>query len=135
MKFFGESKPKMSDVYAGLRLQTLQGSRETFGIAAVFVPTQPWGVVMDWGLDNGFATVVALSDGNTSVYLSGGGGSLGGGQSHERIRRSVQDAVNIDEKVPASHGTVRDVSGHLHALSALGDAMQQIITQCRRIQQ
>ena len=47
---------------------------------------------MDWGLAEGTATVVALSDGNASVYLSSGGGSVGGA-SHESIREAAQKMV------------------------------------------
>ncbi|HWB26552.1 MAG TPA: hypothetical protein VG738_13795 [Chitinophagaceae bacterium] len=39
-----------------------------------------YGVVMDWALKEGIATVAAFSTGDVSLYLSSGGGSIGGGQ-------------------------------------------------------
>jgi hypothetical protein len=118
---------------------------------------------MDWSMDRGVATVVALSDGTASIYLSSGGGSIGGGQSHELIRKEARNAVTIAAKfqptmraasiypLPAQDHvsffvltdagvfsesvSVKDLSSHGDALSALGDAMQEIITQYRKIQQ
>jgi hypothetical protein len=53
---------------------------------------------MDWGINAGTATVVAMSDGSASIYLSSGGGSLGGiGQ--EPIRNAAKKAVALAEEV------------------------------------
>jgi len=162
VSLFGKSKPDKDDVYQGLRLQILQGSRKKFGLAAGASHNDPWGVVMDWGMARGTATVTALWDGNASIYLSSGGGSIDGGHSHESIRKAAQNAVMVAAKLqPAMRATtkyplptpdqlifyvltdadvfteiasVKDVSSHLHPLSALGDAMQVIITEYRQIQ-
>jgi len=116
---------------------------------------------MDWGLTEGTATVVAFSDGNASVYLSSGGGSIGGA-SHESIRKAAQKMVAIAaECQPQAHATTtyprpqhsqvifylltdvgvftanapqEELSSHRHPLSKLGDAGQDIITQYRLIQ-
>src|SRR6516225_870477 len=69
-----QSKPSPEVVYQGLRNMVLCGTRERFGLAPTSSRTEPWGVVMDWGVPNGTATVMALSDGSASIYLSGGGG-------------------------------------------------------------
>jgi hypothetical protein len=42
---------------------------------------------METGFSHGSATLVALADGTTSLYLSSGGGVLGG-HSHESVRRA-----------------------------------------------
>ena len=47
-----------------------------------------WGVVWEFGLAQGAATVVSLSGGAASLYLSGGGGILGG-EAHESVRQAV----------------------------------------------
>jgi hypothetical protein len=53
---------------------------------------------MDWGVTKGTATVVALSDGTASVYLSSGGGFIGGiGQ--EPIRKAGQNAVAVAQEL------------------------------------
>jgi hypothetical protein len=151
------------EVYLGLRNLMLQGSRAKFGIPAFSKPTQPYGVLMDWGIPAGSATVVALADGTTSVYLSSGGGFLGGGQSHETIRAAAKKAVEIaDEVQPLMQATTsyplpqrgqvtfylltdagvftasapdEDLRSHRSPLHKLGDAAQAIITEYRLIQQ
>ncbi len=162
MSLFDRSKPNKVDVYQGLRLQILQGSREKFSLTPAASRNEPWGVVMDWGMARGSATVTALSDGSASVYLSSGGGSIGGGQTHVSIRKAAQNAVSIsapmqptmrttakyplptqdqlifyvlaDGGVFTESASLKDVSSHRHALSPLGDAMQVIVTAYRQIQ-
>jgi hypothetical protein len=113
---------------------------------------------MDWGVEHGSATVVALSDGSASIYLSSGGGFIGG-QGQEPIRKAAQKAVSIaadfqaemraTKTYPLPHsgevifylltdagsftasGPQDEMSGHQHRLSRLADAMQQIITEYR----
>jgi hypothetical protein len=149
-------------VYFGLRDLMLKGSREKFGIAAPSKPTEPWGVLMDWGIPAGSATVVALVDGSASVYLSSGGGFLGGGQSHESIRGAAKQAVEAAKEVqPLMHpsadyplpqrGQVTfylltdsgvfgagasedDLKSHRSPLYKLGDAAQKVITEYGHIQ-
>jgi hypothetical protein len=89
-----ESKPAPKDTYQGLRNLVFQSSRAKLGLPSTSTPTQPLGVIMDWGLTEGTATVVAFSDGNASVYLSNGGGFIDG-SSHETIRRAAQKMVAI----------------------------------------
>jgi hypothetical protein len=116
---------------------------------------------MDWGVTAGTATVVAFSDGNASVYLSSGGGFIGG-SSHESIRKAAQKMVAIaaafqpdaiatttyplprhaqvvfyfltDAGVFTANAPEEELSSHRHPLSKLGDAGQNIITQYRLIQ-
>ena len=61
------------DTYQGLRDLAFKSSRAKLGLSPTSVPTQPWGVIMDWGVTKGTVTVVAFSDGSASVYLSSGG--------------------------------------------------------------
>jgi hypothetical protein len=145
-----------TNVYSDLRDQIFRSSRASIGLASTSKPRQPWGAVMDWGLGSGTITVVAISDGTASVYLSSAGGYIGGGQSHESIRHAAQDMVAIADKfqpqmrpttsypLPQSReiilyvltdaglfsarGTQDDFSSHRHPLSNLGDAAQKIIT-------
>ncbi len=154
---FGSDK-----AYRGLRNLALQGTRAQFGLAPTSAPTEPWGVVMDWGVTGGTVTVVAFSGGNASVYLSSGGGSIGGAESHESIRKAGQKMVAVAaECQPQTHATTAyllpqsgkvnfylltdagvftasatqdELSTHRHPLSKLGDAAQDIITQYRLVQ-
>src|SRR5262249_14127116 len=68
--------PPPHKTYLDLRDRALRVSRAELGFMPAATPTQPWAVIMDWGVDNGIATVVAFSDGSASVYLSAGGGSI-----------------------------------------------------------
>jgi hypothetical protein len=78
--------------YLGLREQALHFSREKVGIPAPTNKADAWGVLMDWGVQSGTATVVAMADGSASIYLSSGGGSIGG-IGKEPIREAAKRAV------------------------------------------
>jgi hypothetical protein len=150
------SEPK--DIYIGLRNTMLQGSRSKFSLAPAAKPNEPWGVLMDWGMRNGTATVVVAADGSASVYFSSGGGYLGGiGQ--EPIRRAAQKAVEVARAVqlpsqpttayplPEMHGVFfyfmtdagvfvlrtseQELNSPSHPLRKIGDAMQGVITDYR----
>jgi len=52
-------------------------------------------ILMDWNVPNGTVTVLAAADGTASMYLSSGGGFLGGGQKYPAIREAALHAVNL----------------------------------------
>lgn len=149
---------KGHEAYLGLRNLILTGSRAKFSLPSTSRPTEPWGLVMDWGIQSGTVTVVAMSDGGASIYLSSGGGSLGGiGQ--ETIRNAAKKAVNLASTVqpqmeetktfplPATGdvefyaltdaGVFRaevpeaDLRGGRGPFVSLGSAMQEVITAYR----
>jgi hypothetical protein len=94
--------------------------------------------------------------------LSSGGGYLGGGQSHESIRKAAQKAVAAgadfqprmhatttyplpglgevvfylltDTGIFTASGSNVEMGNHQHMLSKLWDAMQEIVAEYRRIQ-
>jgi hypothetical protein len=146
------------EVYVGLRDSMLRGSRSKFNLAATSSPTEPWGVLMDWGVEKGTVTVVAVSDGSASVYFSSGGGYIGGG-GQEAIRWAAKRAVEVagdaqplmkatatyplpqrggvifytltDAGTFSAITTEQELHSTTHPLRRLGDAMQQVITQYR----
>jgi hypothetical protein len=152
------SKPSPEVVYQGLRNMVLHGTRERFGLPPTKSPTEPWGVVMDWGVPNGTATVMALLDGSASIYMSGGGGFLGG-QKQESVRTAAHLALataaefqsqlktTTDYSLPAPGDVVfylltdsgtftatekeEELRKPGHPLLKLGNAMQNVITQYR----
>ena len=156
-----ESSKALPDVYNGLRTQMLQSSRSKLNLPQASTPKTPWGVVMDWGVTKGTATVVALSDGHASIYLSSGGGYMGGGQSHDAIRKAAQKFVATaadvqtlthlttvyplpqrgdvtfyfltDVGVFVASASEKELSSHQHPLSSLSDAAQTIIAEYARI--
>lgn len=98
-----------AETYIGLRNLILQASREKLSLPATSRPTEPWGVVMDLDVSRGTATVTSLSDGNASIYLSSGGGYLGGvgkpaihnaAQNFVRTASEFQAAMNATTEFP-----------------------------------
>ena len=118
---------------------------------------------MDWGVTSGTATVVAFSDGHASVYLSSGGGFIGGAESHESVRNAAKKLVLAaseynksefrritsyplpkrgvvsfylltDEGVFSENASEIDLSNGRHPLSKLGNAAQDVVTQYRLVQ-
>jgi hypothetical protein len=88
--------------YLGLR-------ERAFGVTRDMLPAnepgKPWGVIMETGFAEGSFTVVALADGNASVYFSSGGGMIGG-FAHAEIRDAAMACVRmsaalVDELAPA----------------------------------
>jgi hypothetical protein len=150
-------------IYFGLRNMMLQGSRAKFGIPATAKATDPYGVLMDWGMKAGTATVVAIADGTASVYLSSGGGFIGGGQSHESMRAAAKKTVELANEVqPLMHQTTtyplpqrgqvafyvltdagvftasasdEEMRNHTSPYYKLGDSAQTIVTEYRLSQQ
>ncbi len=147
-----------TDVYLGLRNKMLHGSRAEFGLPPGARQNDPWGVLMDWGVEKGTVTVVAVSDGSASVYFSSGGGFIGG-KGQEPIRKAAQHAAEVaralqpsmrtstsqplpqrgrvvfylltDAGVFTADTTEQELNSTDHPLRKLGDAMQEVITQYR----
>jgi hypothetical protein len=71
-----------SSVYMGLREKALRLRLPQFEQNAVQA------VLMDWFVGKGTATVVAIVDGTASVYLSSGGGFIGGSQANPALREA-----------------------------------------------
>jgi len=53
-----------------------------------------YGVIMDWGIDTATATVVSYQTGDASMYLSSGGGVIGGGQ-HQNVNSAAKHFVSL----------------------------------------
>lgn len=150
------------DVYQGLRNLALQSTRTKLGLPPASKPAEPWGAIMDWGLAQGTATVVVFSDGHASVYLSSGGGFIGGAESHESIRNAAKKMVAVaaecqqhaqptavyplpkrgevsfyfltDSGIFTATASEDELSGHRGPLATLGDAAQDLISQYRQVQ-
>lgn len=160
-----DSSGKRSDpkIYFASRDMVLQGSRARFGLPSASKPAEPWGLLMDWGGEEGTATVVAIADGSASVYLSSGGRFIGGGESHDSIRAAAKRTVELAKEVQPlmqltttyplpqnGHmtfyvltdagiftATVSDeeIETHKSPLYKLGDSVQMIMTEYRIVQQ
>lgn len=153
--------PAAKHTYTDLRNRALQSTRTTLNLPPTADSTQAWGVLMDWGIPQGTATVVALADGSASVYLSSGGGFIGG-EGHETIRKAAQRMVSVAREVQAqmkatttyplpkegevvfysltdngvftAHAAEEDLKSGQGSLSKLANAGQDVISQYRLIQ-
>src|SRR5262245_33411054 len=80
----GERDQEGENPMVGLRLMALSLRPEELHLKVPSTGHGVWGSVTDISLKGGTATIVFLSDGTASLYLSSGGGILGGG-SHESV--------------------------------------------------
>ncbi|MBS1849861.1 MAG: hypothetical protein JST79_03035 [Acidobacteria bacterium] len=95
----GDKASPSPNLYVQLRDTVLQGSRLKLGLPPASTQDEPFAVMMDWGISSGTATVVAIADGNASVYLSQGGGAIGGGQSQASVRALARETVSLATEV------------------------------------
>lgn len=86
---------KVTDVYQELRNQVFTISPQDIGIE-LKAETEPWGVLMEFGLPGVVVTLVALGNGEASMYFSSGGGVLGGG-GYETVRKAAKAFVVFSE--------------------------------------
>jgi hypothetical protein len=157
------SSASASSTYLGLRNLALQTPLTEVPSANAAKPGEPFAVLMDWGIPAGTATVAAYADGTASVYLSSGGGFLGGAQAHESIRSAAIKTVEIAGELKAlmqptttyplpERGQVtfyvrtdtgvltatvpqEELRTHRSPLYRLGDSAQTIITEYRMMQE
>jgi hypothetical protein len=73
------SNDAQENAYEGLRSLALNMSADTLGITLPSDKIVVYGVVMDWNMGKAIATLTAFQTGDASLYLSSGGGILGGG--------------------------------------------------------
>ncbi len=89
-----------ADVYIKLRNRILTLNPAEIGLAPSDQLPHVWGAMMETGYEAGSVTLVALSDGTTSLYFSTGGGMLGSGEFEPVAKASkalVSEAENILE--------------------------------------
>ena len=55
-----------------------------------------YGIVMDWEINGAIATIVSYQTGDASLYLSTGGGVIGGGQ-HENVSSAAKHFVSLGQ--------------------------------------
>jgi hypothetical protein len=77
-----------------LRRQALTMTAADAGMAPNAVHTDVWGMVMETGYPEAVATLVALGDGTTSLYLSTGGGVIGAG-AYPAVRAAAETFLAV----------------------------------------
>lgn len=90
-----DSTDKGMGIYLGLRKQVLSGSSAQMGQSPTLGPNEPWAVLMDMSIPHRTATIAAFADGTASIYISNGGGYLGGGQKYPSVRDAGQKMIAV----------------------------------------
>jgi hypothetical protein len=95
-KLFGGARPPENEVFLGLRNRALHVTAAELGLEPD--PEAPiHGVIMETGYPEAVATLVCLRDGTVSLYLSTGGGVIGGG-GHESVRAACLEMFSITNR-------------------------------------
>lgn len=75
----GAQQPSRADpLYTQMRNSALHTSAGTVGVTPGPGETRAYGVVMDIDINGATATIIAFQSGDSSIYLSRGGGTIGG---------------------------------------------------------
>ena len=85
--------------YEGLRKMAFDISLQQPGLT--LNDSEIYGVIMDWDIGDGIATLVAYKTGDASLYFSSGGGVIGGGQNHyvcNAAKKFVKEATVYFDK-------------------------------------
>ncbi|MFZ4726855.1 MAG: hypothetical protein ACOYMD_15585 [Paludibacter sp.] len=82
------------NAFEGLRNMAFTSTPEQLGLALPIDKTIVYGVIMDWEMDGATATTVSYQTGDASLYLSSGGGVIGGGQ-HQNVNRAARQFVSL----------------------------------------
>lgn len=95
------SKPRKVDPnnnpYEDLRNMAFGATQEQIGVNIPAAETKIYGVIMDWDVGEGTATLVAFLSGDASLYLSSGGGVIGG-SGHDNVKKAAAAFINKAEK-------------------------------------
>jgi len=92
------SKPKVhqtkENAFEGLRSMAFTATPEQLGLTLPIDKTIVYGVIMDWEMGGATATTVSYQTGDASLYLSSGGGVIGGGQ-HQNVNSAARQFVSL----------------------------------------
>lgn len=87
--------------YQDLRNMALAVTPEQLQLSIPEDQTKVFGVVMDWDLAEGVATFISFETGDASMYLSSGGGMIGG-SGHEKVSTAAKSYVSEAQKYLAN---------------------------------
>jgi hypothetical protein len=157
-----EDQVSGEQVFEGLRRQLLDLDPAEAGLDRFSAGHRVWGALLETGYPTATATLVALADGTTSLYLSTGGGIIGGG-GHAQVAAATRSFLTVvedhlgllspdkDSSVPVAgrvivralthQGRYRaeaqedDLGNGRHPLSAVFYAGHGVLTELREIDQ
>lgn len=82
------------NAFEGLRNMAFTATPEQLGLSLSSDKTFVYGVIMDWEMGGATATTVSYQTGDASLYLSSGGGVIGGGQ-HQIVNSAAKLFVSL----------------------------------------
>lgn len=82
------------NAYEELRNRAFKTTPEQLELSLPTDKTIVYGVIMDWEMGGGIATTVAFQTGDASLYLSSGGGVIGGGQ-HQNVNSASKQFIRL----------------------------------------
>jgi len=85
----------MYNGYLAVRNLAFQTDRKKASLPRVSDANEPWGAIMDRGMDKGTVTVIAFSDGSSRVFRSSGPGFMrqGSGLSGDMVGNAAKEMV------------------------------------------
>src|SRR5688500_15913068 len=89
-----KANPSKENAFEGLRNIAFTTTPEQLGLSLPAGKTIVYGVIMDWGMGSATATTVSYQTGDASLYLSSGGGVIGGGQ-HPNVNSAAKQFVSL----------------------------------------
>lgn len=82
------------NAFEGLRNMAFSATPEQLGLSLPIDKTIVYGVIMDWEMGGATASTIAYQTGDASLYLSSGGGVIGGGQ-HPNVNSAAKQFVRL----------------------------------------
>jgi len=83
--------------FEGLRDMAFTSTPEQLGLSLTSDKTIVYGVIMDWEMGGATATTVSYQTGDAGLYLSTGGGVIGGGQ-HQSVNSAAKQFVSLAQR-------------------------------------
>jgi hypothetical protein len=90
-------KQTIENAFKDMRDMAFQVSPRDLGLSMQEDKTIIYGIIMDWGMPSATATIVSYQTGDASLYLSSGGGVIGGGK-HENVSSAAKELVRLAQK-------------------------------------
>lgn len=107
-----DSNDNKENPFLGLRSMAFSTSPQQLSLKIPDNKTQVYGIILDWDLGDAIATIIGFETGDASMYLSSGGGVIGGGQ-HDNVRNVVKPYIKmgqdfLDKAVKSDTNTLPD---------------------------
>lgn len=83
--------------YEGLRNMAFSVTPEQLGLEPSSDELHVYGIIMDWEMNGAIVTTVGFETGDASLYLSTGGGVIGGGK-HENVQHACKGLIALAQK-------------------------------------